>query len=114
MKIIHLEDIPTNNIHNNSVFRKSLLKVGDVKGDIQTMNFAWLEINTSLEKHIHEDCIEYFFFLEGNGKMTIDENNFDIKKGDFVTVEKSESHSFQNTSKNKLEFISLRVRIKNL
>lgn len=110
MKLIHLDGLPTNLTHNNSVFRKSLLKVGDVKGDIQTMNFAWLEKNTSLEEHAHEDCIEYFFFLEGNGKMKIDKNNFDVKKGDFVTVEKSEAHSFENSGDKNLEFISLRVK----
>jgi mannose-6-phosphate isomerase-like protein (cupin superfamily) len=111
MKILHLEDVSTENIHNDSVFRKSLLKIGDIKGEIQTMNFAWLEKDISLEKHTHEDCIEYFLILEGNGIISIDENNFNIKKGDFVTVEKSEPHSIQNTGDNKLEFISLRVKI---
>jgi len=110
MKIIHLKNIPTDNIHNNSVFRKSLLKIGDIKGEIQTMNFAWLEKDMTLEKHVHDDCVEYFLILEGNGTISISDNNFNIKKGDLITIEKSEDHSFQNTGDNKLEFISLRVK----
>lgn len=95
MKIIHMNNIPKEHIHNNSISRKSLLKIGDVKGDIQTMNFAWLEKNMSLEEHTHEDCVEFFLFLEGIGQMTIGNKEIEIKKGDFVTVEKSEPHSIQ-------------------
>lgn len=110
MKLLKLNQIPTTLAHNK-IKRKQLVKPGDLKSKIQTVNYAWLVAGESFEPHKHDDCEELYFFLEGKGLMKINKKEFKVKKGDFVVVEKSEWHSLKNTSKSKLVFFTIRILI---
>lgn len=102
-------EIPTELIHNNSVFRKSLVKISELNGEIQTINYAWLNKNMSFEPHIHTDSVECFLILQGNGKFFINKEEIKIKKNDFIIVEKGEEHYALNSSSKKLTFLTIRV-----
>lgn len=80
---------------------------------VQTFNYAWIEPGKQLEEHSHKDCVEYFLFLSGIGVMTIGTEAFDVKKGDFVTVEMGVMHALENGGSVKLEFVTLRALIKD-
>ena len=105
----NISKITTESIHNNSVNRKSLIKVGELKGEVQTVNYAWLDEGKAFESHRHPDGTECFLFIEGEGEMTINENTINVIKDGFVIVEKNESHSVKNIGEQKLVFITLRV-----
>ena len=107
----NISDIETDLIHNNSVNRKSLIKVEELKGEIQTINYAWLDQGVTLENHNHPDCSECYLFIEGEGEMIINEKSIKITKDDFIIVEKNENHSLINREEQKLTFITIRVLI---
>ena len=110
MKIINIKNIKTTLAHKE-IKRKALVKVGELKSKIQTVNYAWLEEGESFSPHKHNDCEELYFFLEGKGEMKIDDKIFTVKKNDFVVVEVGEWHSLKNTSSKKLIFLTTRILI---
>ncbi len=110
MKVFNLNDIPISFAHNE-VQRKALVKVGESKTCVQTINYAWLEKGKGFTPHKHDDCEEFYFFLEGEGIMKIDGREFKVKKGDFVIVEKGEWHGLKNSGEEKLVFFTVRVKV---
>ena len=110
MKRLNITDFPTTFAHNE-VPRKALVKVGESKTCVQTINYAWLEKNESFTPHKHDDCEEFYFFFEGEGVMKIDGREFKVKKGDFVVVEKGEWHGLKNKGKGRLVFFTVRARV---
>ncbi len=100
------------NLAHNKVRRYQLIKVGESKTKLQTMNDAFLLPGESFPPHKHPDCEEVYYFLEGEGVMTINKESFGVKKGDCVLVEINEYHSLKNNTKNKnLRFITIRILI---
>lgn len=93
---------------HNQVKRKQLIKAGELKSKVQTVNYAWLEAGESFTPHKHDDCEEIYFFLQGKGLMRINKKEFVVKKGDFVVVEVGEWHSLKNHSNRRLIFLRLK------
>jgi mannose-6-phosphate isomerase-like protein (cupin superfamily) len=110
MDFIDINTIPLTLAHNE-IKRKQLIKPGDLRSRIQTVNYAWLEKGESFSPHKHDDCEELYFFLSGKGVMKINEKEFQIKKDDFVVVEVGEWHSLKNPYSKKLIFFTVRVLI---
>jgi len=101
-------------IHNATTHRQKLIAHDEHhKGDIATMNYAWLEQGKQLETHSHRDGEEFYFFLEGSGQMLVGKEWFPVIKGDFVTVPVSSPHSLKNNEKEKLIFITVRTLVSN-
>jgi len=110
MKNYNVKNISTTLAHNE-IKRKQLIKPGDLRSKIQTVNYAWLEKGESFSPHKHDDCEELYFFLSGKGVMKINEKEFQVKKDDFVVVEVGEWHSLKNPCSEKLVFFTVRVMI---
>jgi len=110
MRKFNIEDIPSSLIHQQ-VKRKALIKVGDCQSNLQTVNKAWLEPGKGFRSHRHPDCEEFFYFLKGKGKMTVDKNDFSVKAGDCFLIERNEAHSLTNNSSSKLCFITIRILV---
>ena len=70
---------------------KSLLEL--IQGGIKMLKVAPL---ASYPPHQHRDKTEFIYILEGNLKITIGNNNFDGKKGDFFMIPMSSKHSISN------------------
>lgn len=110
MKILNPKTTKTTLAHNQ-IKRKQLIKVGDLRSNIQTVNYAWLEAGESFEPHKHDDCEEIFFIIEGGGVFKINDNEFIVGPNDCIIVEKGENHSLENLFKLKLIFLSIRIKI---
>ena len=50
---------------------------------------------------------EKWFVVKGSGKVFIDQNMFDCKKGHFFEIKKQEKHSIENNGKSPLEIIEI-------
>jgi mannose-6-phosphate isomerase-like protein (cupin superfamily) len=109
MKKRKIISIPTELIHHSSVYRKSLIKTGEVKGKIATMNYAWLEKGMAIQPHKHPDGEEYYFFLEDHGVMRIGKEKILVQAGDFVKVPEANQHSLSNIETEKLVFLTIRT-----
>jgi len=108
----NLIDIPTEITHDGTTQVKRLIKPYEQHpGNIATMNYAWLEPQKCLTPHIHVDGEEFYFFIEGSGKIQIGTNWSSVRKGDFFTIPIDKTHSVKNTGKNNLVFITIRTML---
>ncbi len=82
-----LED---NRLLDNMVLSKTTLHVGKQTGG-----------------HKHEDIEELYFFLEGDGVILIDEDEYDITKGDIAIIPDGAFHRVYNKGTGDLVFLSI-------
>lgn len=108
--IQHLETLPTALTHEGTTHVKRLITTNEShKGDIATMNYAWLEPGKQLTQHVHVDGEEFYFFLEGKGRMLVGSEWFEVAAGDFVTVPPHHAHSVKNTENESFVFLTVRT-----
>lgn len=110
MKLTHLSEIPETLAHDN-LKRKQFISPGDLKSNIQTVNYAELKEGESFTPHSHPDCEECFFIIEGEALATIAGEEIKIKKEDFIVVEVGEEHAFINKEKEVFKYFAFRVLI---
>lgn len=94
MRKFNVEDISVSLAHNQ-VPRKALIKQGDSKTNLQTVNDADLKPNCCFKPHSHPGSEEIYYFLEGEGEMVVDDKKFKVRKGDVAIVEVGESHGLK-------------------
>jgi mannose-6-phosphate isomerase-like protein (cupin superfamily) len=109
MKRLHIADLPIETTHGNTLSINRIVSIGQSKTKLQTLNRAWLEPRASMEAHSHPDCEEIFYFLEGTGEMHIDKKIVSVSKDDVVIVDPGEIHGINNTSSNRLLYLSMRI-----
>lgn len=110
MRIINSSNIETSKAHNE-VFRRAIIKIGDLKSKIQTINEAWLNPNESFKPHIHPDCEEIYYIQKGTGELTINNIKHYVQTGDWIVIEQNEEHSLLNNTKDTLNYISIRTLV---
>src|SRR5579862_8522076 len=108
MKIFHLKDIPKTLAHDN-LTRQRFIAPGDLRSKVQTVNYVELHQDESYTPHVHPDCEESFFIIEGEAEAIIAGKKLIIKKGDFLVVEPKEMHVFTNTSQKIFIYFQFRV-----
>jgi mannose-6-phosphate isomerase-like protein (cupin superfamily) len=54
--------------------------------------------NEEIGMEVHEDNDQFFRFEKGTGKVTIDENVYDVKDGDAIVVPAGAQHNVENVS----------------
>ncbi len=59
----------------------------------------------SVEAHIHPTMEEYFYFLQGEGLITLEKESFEITLDSVVQVPANTSHAIKNTGESSLEFL---------
>lgn len=107
-----LNDIPSEQVHNNTVYKKQLISASEKNGQVATYNYAWMQKGRELTAHTHTDGEEYYLFLEGAGEMLVGKEWFLVKKGDFVVVPRNNIHSVKNHNEQNLVFTTLRIIVK--
>jgi mannose-6-phosphate isomerase-like protein (cupin superfamily) len=55
--------------------------------------------------HFHKEYDEVYYFLSGNGTITLDEHVYPVRPGAVVVIPAGTVHSLLSDSKNELEFI---------
>lgn len=110
MKLLKLSDVPKTLAHD-SVIRQRFIAPGDLRSDIQTVNFVELKKGEGFTPHSHPDCEECFFIIEGNANAKISKKELNVKKGDFLIVEVGEMHTITNNSDEIFRYLQFRVLI---
>ncbi len=106
----HITDILTEITHGGTTHQKRLVTVDEHHtGDVATINYAWLEVGKQLTIHAHPDGEEFYFFLEGNGKILAGNSWFTVSKGSFVIIPQAKNHSVKNTGNIILAFLTVRT-----
>ena len=91
---------------DNKVYRILDLNLYDSKGKIVfTISTTILKADQQTTGHVHAQDSEVYEFVEGSGKMVLDNITVDVKSGDYVYVEEGQYHKVINLSKsNNLVF----------
>ena len=63
-------------------------------------------IKESVPLHIHKQHSEMVYIIDGEGTMVLGDEQFPIKKGDFVKIDKNTPHGVTVTSKQPLKVLS--------
>ena len=64
-----------------------------------------LKEGTELGKHLHNTVEETFYFLEGQGKIIINDTEYNYAQGDAFRIEPKESHNIIPSKLTKAIFI---------
>lgn len=108
MKLIRLSDVPKTVAHD-SLNRQRIITPGDLKSQVQTVNYVEQSPGESYTPHSHPDCEECFFIIDGSADAEIAGKQVILHKGDFLVVEAGEQHVFLNSSKEMLKYIQFRA-----
>ena len=101
MKQVSIKDIGGEVIKDNSQY---LLK-DNAFGKNLILSSTFLRANQKTNGHKHEGQEEVYFFIDGEGEMTIDEETFPVKAGDVICIEDGEFHKVNNTGHLGLYFV---------
>ena len=63
----------------------------------------------ALSAHRHENVEEFYYVMNGEGKVTVNKETAAVKKGDAVPVFLTETHAFENTGAEPLELMVVGV-----
>ena len=59
--------------------------------DTETASLHVTHIQDS-RKHYHEHCTEYYYIVEGNGRMELDDDVVELKPGTTIVIEPGTAH----------------------
>ena len=59
--------------------------------------------------HYHEEARQFFYILEGEGEMALDDNVIVLKMGQGVEIAPQEKHQFRNRSNREVHFLVISV-----
>ena len=63
----------------------------------------------STKAHLHRELAEFYYVMNGNGTATVVNETASIHAGDAVPIQLNESHAFQNTGTQPMEFLIVGV-----
>lgn len=80
-------------------------KIYDIGFENWRVSMTQLYAHQSTTGHSHEKALEIYFFIEGQGKIQINDNKSDVKKDDIILIDRGEFHRVFNETDKELIFI---------
>lgn len=62
---------------------------------------------TSIGRHTHEGDFELYYFLKGQGRLTLNGQVSQVAAGDATCCYPGDSHSLENTAAENLEYVAI-------
>jgi len=87
------------------VKNSDLYKVYDLVLEEMVVSMTVLYRDKSTTGHSHDSTEEIYLFLEGKGKMQLNNENSNVASGDIVTIPRGIFHRVFNISDSKLIFL---------
>ena len=75
--------------------------------DHSTSFVIW--VKKGVKSHKHEIHSEVIYVVEGKGKMTIGEETFEIKEGDYFRIPPNTYHALEVTSEQAMKVVSVQA-----
>lgn len=80
-----------------------VVKIAD--DEYQTSFIIW--IRNEVRAHKHNEHTENIYVIKGKGEMTLNDEKFVIKKGDYLNIPKGSSHSLKVLSSSPMQVLSI-------
>jgi len=81
----------------------------DFKGPWHFVDYAVLPPGTSIGLHTHGNNEELYFILEGEGVMTVNDEQRTVVKGDLILNPPGATHGLENPSNKNLRVLVIEV-----
>ena len=75
------------------------------KTDFLTFGIVEISPGKNTTGHSHDTGEEFMFVIEGRGCVILDENRYDIVKGDLIFIKSHQKHQIVNVSKKYLKLL---------
>lgn len=83
----------------------------DFKSNLRFINYTILTPGSSIGVHKHGNDEELYIVLEGNGIMTVDGEEKEVKAGDIILNKPFGEHGLRNNSEHDLKILVFEVGI---
>jgi mannose-6-phosphate isomerase-like protein (cupin superfamily) len=84
--------------------KRVILNGSDTNSHNTQIAFGEFRPGEEVEKHVHEDMEEYYFFIDGDGFMEIDGMEYPVAKDVFIFVKEKQQHRLVNNGDSILKF----------
>jgi len=101
-----MQKVTMNNIGGDIIKDNDVYKLKDnAFGNKLVLSSTFLRAGQSTNGHDHKGQEEVYMFVDGTGKMEVDDNKFNVKAGDVICIEDGEFHRVHNTGHYGLYFV---------
>ena len=66
---------------------------------------------TAVGRHVHAGVEEFYYVMQGEGKMTVEGETAPVRKGDAVPIFAKETHALENTGTQELEVMVVGIAL---
>lgn len=73
----------------------------------QSLAHVSIPSGKSVAPHYHKVSEETYFFLKGEGRMVVDDEERDVSEGDAVLIKPTQIHHLYNDGTETLEFVAI-------
>jgi len=80
--------------------------IENVSSDYAAM-YNRLDAGKSSNEHMHEDCDELYYVIDGCGLLKVGKETKKIKTGDLIVIPKGEFHFLTNEGDTSVEFLTI-------
>jgi mannose-6-phosphate isomerase-like protein (cupin superfamily) len=81
-----------------------------IRGPLRFIDLSVLAPGTEIGRHAHaEDNEELYIVVNGHGRMSLDDNEFEVKSGDVILNRPGGSHGLRNTGTEELRIVVIEV-----
>jgi mannose-6-phosphate isomerase-like protein (cupin superfamily) len=94
----------------HGALKRVLLRHEDVHSPLMFLNEVYVALGERVDWHQHEDMEEIFYFLEGEGRMQLGNEEQPVQAGDRIIVSMRLPHVLENTGSQEMRFICFGVK----
>lgn len=105
MPILTKKNALTNYITKDGSSICELMHPSVHKNANQSLAQASVPINTETQLHFHKLSEELYYIQQGNGLMTLANEQFPVEAGDTICISPNQHHKIKNTGKEVLLFL---------
>ena len=95
----------------HGALKRVLVRHEEVNSHLMFFNEVYVSPGERIEAHMHGDMEEVFYFLEGEGVMSLEEEVQAVAPGDRVIVPIKTVHVLENTGDTQMRFVCFGVKV---
>ncbi|MBL7209311.1 MAG: cupin domain-containing protein [Dehalococcoidia bacterium] len=104
MEVVNVNDA-TSFVTKDSAEIKEILAPTNSSLANQSLAEAKVMPGRCTQEHFHPKAEEIYYILRGKGKMTIEDETRDVRKGDGIAICPGQKHRISNTGDDQLVFL---------
>jgi mannose-6-phosphate isomerase-like protein (cupin superfamily) len=88
-----------------------IFKKDELSSNLRFLTYMEIPAGSSIGYHKHGENEEVYIILEGNGIITVDNQEKEVVKGDMIVNKPHQSHGLSNSGKDLLKILVFEVEL---